>query len=129
MQVTIFYDGFCPLCVAEMRHLKRKDKHQHINFEDIQASDFQQRYPELNWASLNARIHVLLPSGDMVTGLDATHAVWQVVGMGWLYAPLRWPVIRWFADHAYNLFAKHRYRISYWLTGQQRGCNCDAKFD
>ena len=59
----------------------------------------------------------------MVTGLDATHAAWQAVGRGWLYAPLRWPVIRIVADMAYNLFARNRYTISYLLTGRRRTCD------
>jgi predicted DCC family thiol-disulfide oxidoreductase YuxK len=38
---------------------------------------------------------------------------------------LRWPIISWFADRAYNFFARHRYTISYLLTGQKRGKQCD----
>lgn len=123
--MIIFFDGYCPLCAIEMRQLRQRDKQGTIIFEDIQAVDFSDRYPHLNWQALNARIHVLLTDGRMVTGLDATHAVWQAVGKGWLYAPLRWPVIRWFADKAYNLFARHRYTISYWLTGKSRLDTCE----
>jgi len=46
-----------------------------------------------------------------------------------LYAPLRWPLIRHVADYAYSLFARHRYSISYWLTGQKRGCGCADNSD
>ena len=89
--------------------------------------DFPERYPDLNLDDLNARIHGQLEDGTMITGLDVTHKAWSLVGVGWLYAPLRWPVIRWFADRFYIFFAKHRYRISYWLTGKERceGNRCD----
>ena len=121
--MIIFYDGYCPLCRAEMRHLKKYDENHIIQFEDIQAESFKSRFPDLNWQALNARIHVQLNDGTLVTGLDATHKAWAAVGKGWLYAPLRWPVIRVVADYFYRLFARHRYTISYWLTGQQRPCD------
>lgn len=106
-----------------MSHLKRCDKHHVIQFEDIHQDNFTQRYGQLEWAALNNRIHVQLPDGSLLTGLDATHAAWKAVGKGWLYAPLRWPIIKPIADYGYTLFARHRYRISYWLTGQRRGCD------
>jgi predicted DCC family thiol-disulfide oxidoreductase YuxK len=127
MAFILFYDGLCPLCEKEVSHLLKRDKEKRIQFEDISLPDFSERYPELNLDDLNARIHGQLEDGTMITGLDVTHKAWSLVGVGWLYAPLRWPVIRWFADHFYLFFAKHRYRISYWLTGKERceGNRCD----
>ena len=111
MAFTLFYDGLCPLCEKEITHLMKRDKDNNIVFEDISLPDFSLRYPHLSLDELNARIH-----GQ----LDVTHKAWSLVGVTWLYAPLRWPVIRWFADKFYLVFAKHRYKISYWLTGKER---------
>jgi len=36
-ELTIFYDGGCPLCVSEMRHLNRRDLEQKIALQDIHA--------------------------------------------------------------------------------------------
>ncbi|BCO20440.1 MAG: DUF393 domain-containing protein [Pseudomonadota bacterium] len=121
--MIIFYDSYCPLCMAEMRHLKKRDKHNRLTLVDIQAPDFASRYPSLDWQALNARIHGMTDDGIVITGLDVTHLAWKAVGMGWLYAPLRWPGIRIIADGVYNIFAKHRYTISYWLTGKKRTCD------
>ena len=134
MALTIFYDGSCPLCCFEIKHLQKRDHDQRLSFEDITAPEFSQRYPSLDWYSLNERIHAFDSQGNCFIGLDATYEAWRLVGRGWLYAPTRWPVIRFFADKCYLLFAKHRYRISYWLTGQARtkpSCNvCDiSKFE
>lgn len=125
MQFTVFYDGACPLCMAEMRHLMKRNKKKVLKFVDINQPTFQLEYPELDKQALNARIHGRWDSGEMLTGLDVTYAAWKQVGMGWLYAPLRWPIIRFFADKAYIVFARHRYKISYWLTGQRR-CETDV---
>lgn len=124
MAVTIFYDGFCPLCQMEMRKLAKLDRAKRLIFEDIHQWDFCQRYPQLEWRHLNARIHALRDDGKMVTGLDATHLAWQQVGKGWIYAPLRWPVVRWFADGLYLFFAKHRMRISFLFTGKRQCRQC-----
>jgi predicted DCC family thiol-disulfide oxidoreductase YuxK len=124
MTLTLFYDGQCPLCQKEMSHLRKLNRDGHLRFEDIMAPDFVQRFPNMDWHALNNRIHGMTDTGELITGLDVTHLAWSLVGKGWLYAPLRWPVIRWFADHAYHIFAKHRYTISYWLTGQKRCSTC-----
>ncbi|MBU3021978.1 thiol-disulfide oxidoreductase DCC family protein [Aestuariibacter sp. A3R04] len=121
--MKIFYDSTCPLCCAEMRHLKNRDGDNVIQLVDINGADFPRQYPQLDWHALNARIHVMLENGRLVSGLDATHAAWKTVGRGWFYAPLRWPLIRILADRAYELFAKHRYTISFLLTGKRRDCS------
>jgi predicted DCC family thiol-disulfide oxidoreductase YuxK len=123
--LTIFYDGYCPLCLLEMNKLKSLDTENRVLFEDIQQPTFAQRYPHLDWHSLNARIHGYLSDGSLISGLDVTYMAWKLVGKGWVYAPLRWPVIRWFADVAYNIFAKHRNTISFLLTGKKRCLPCE----
>lgn len=126
MKLTIFYDGFCPLCMWEMQKLKDLNRNQQLAFVDIQHPDFARLYPQLDWQALNNRIHALREDGSVVTGLDVTYLAWKAVGKGWVYAPLRWPVLRWFADFGYTLFARHRYRISYLLTGKKRCTSCET---
>ncbi|MFC4701695.1 thiol-disulfide oxidoreductase DCC family protein [Glaciecola siphonariae] len=129
MAFTIFYDGQCPLCDIEMRHLKKRNTARQLAFEDINADDFSVRFPQLDWQALNNRIHGMEADGTLLIGLDVTHRAWSLVGYKWLYAPLRWPVIRFFADRAYLIFAKHRNTISYWLTGKKRcESNCGIKY-
>jgi len=105
-----------------MRHLRKRDKHNKLTLVDIQSPSFAQTYPHLDWHTLNARIHGQLPDGRIITGLDVTHQAWKAVGMGWVYAPLRWPGVKVIADWCYIKFAKHRYTISYLLTGKKRQC-------
>ncbi|TRW48828.1 DUF393 domain-containing protein [Aliidiomarina halalkaliphila] len=123
-QLTIFYDGQCPLCVREMKHLKRLDKHQQIAFEDILEDDFSARYPQVSVAKANTILHGLTSRGEMLYGLDVTHAAWSLAGRGWLTAPLRWPFIGWVADRAYLYFARNRYSISKLFTGKSRCERC-----
>ncbi|MEK9766399.1 MAG: DCC1-like thiol-disulfide oxidoreductase family protein, partial [Thalassolituus sp.] len=78
-------------------------------------------------------LHADTASGELLLGLDVTYRAWALVGKGFWIAPLRWPVIRWFADKAYLWFARNRYKVSGWLTGQERcntcgpgGCSIDG---
>ena len=126
-QLTIFYDGSCPLCAIEMRHLKRLNQDNKLGFVDIMAADFAERFPALDRRALNDRIGAMRADGTMLIGLDVTYEAWRLVGKGWLYAPLRWPLVKPLADRFYLWFAKHRYRISYLLTGQKRCQQCELK--
>ncbi|GLS84120.1 thiol-disulfide oxidoreductase DCC family protein [Paraferrimonas haliotis] len=116
--LTIFYDSACPLCLAEMRHLQRLDVKSAIRLQDIQHPQFEQRFAPLTKAQAMGRLHGLL-DGKLITGLDVTYHAWRLVGRQHWVAPLRWPIIKPLANWGYNIFAKHRYRISYWLTRKQ----------
>ncbi|ART63350.1 thiol-disulfide oxidoreductase DCC family protein [Kushneria marisflavi] len=124
-ELTLFYDGNCPLCVNEINHLKRLDQGRRIEFENIHAEDFTSRYPDVDREEASA---ILLGDvhGQRIRGLDVTHRAWSLVGRGWLTAPLRWPLIRPIADRVYLWFAPRRYRISGWLTGRQRCNTCEG---
>lgn len=125
MELTVFYDGMCPLCVREMQHLHRLDTQQRMQLVDIQAPDFHQQYPHINPQEASRILHGQWQDGRVIKGLDVTHATWTLVGKGYYTAALRWPIIRWFADRAYLFFAQHRYRISALLTGQARCERCE----
>ncbi|BDX08169.1 thiol-disulfide oxidoreductase DCC family protein [Planctobacterium marinum] len=126
-QLTILYDGQCPLCVKEMRHLMKADSQHKIQLADINAPDFTTRFPEVSHQAAMSKLHGYLEdqsSKTLVTGLDVTYHAWRLVGKGWLIAPLRWPVIKVIADYCYLKFAKNRFTLSRWLTGQSRCQSC-----
>jgi predicted DCC family thiol-disulfide oxidoreductase YuxK len=120
-QLTIFYDGTCPLCVKEMNALIAQDNKQKIKTIDIYSEEFS-AYPQIDANAANTVLHGLNANGELFLGLDVTYKAWSLVGKGWLYAPLRWPAIKPVADWCYLRFAKNRYRVSYWLTGTS-SCN------
>lgn len=120
--LTLFYDGTCPLCVKEMNAIHKKDKLKQIKTVDINGRDFV-AYPHVDYDRANAILHGFDAQGRLLLGLDAAYQAWALLGRGWMYAPLRWPVIRPMADKAYLVFARNRYRISKWFTGKEK-CNC-----
>ncbi|WP_305374481.1 thiol-disulfide oxidoreductase DCC family protein [Photobacterium leiognathi] len=137
-KMIIFYDGSCPLCVAEMKQLQQLNVRKRLMFEDILAVDFQQRFPNISVQKASNVLHGLLyqdtgiinkyqAETTLLLGLDVTYQAWKMVGKKPWLKLLRLPVIRFFADKAYLFFARNRYRISALLTGKARCKQCSIE--
>ncbi len=126
-ELTIFYDGGCPLCAKEMRHLQNLDTEQRIAYEDINAPDFNRRFPYIDRLKADQILHGELAGGELIYALDVTYVAWSMVGKRHWVAPLRWPLIKQVANWGYKIFAKHRHRLSTLLTGQARCDTCHSK--
>lgn len=122
-QLTVFYDGQCPLCVKEIAALARHN-HGQLRLENIHAKDFSQRYPMLPIHSAERILHGLRHDGTWLTGLDVTVTAWQLAGKHHWLKVLRWPVIRPIADLSYRLFAHYRQPIAFIITGRRRCSQC-----
>ncbi|MFT6916809.1 MAG: putative DCC family thiol-disulfide oxidoreductase YuxK [Motiliproteus sp.] len=126
-ELTIFYDGGCPLCVSEMRHLCRLDREQKIVLEDIHAEGFSQRFPHIDPRQADQMLHGQLANGEMIYALDVTYTAWALVGKRHWVSVLRWPLVKQVSHWVYLFFARHRSRISKLLTGSARCKVCDIK--
>tara|TARA_B110000503_G_scaffold34839_1_gene56801 strand:- start:4579 stop:4998 length:420 start_codon:yes stop_codon:yes gene_type:complete len=126
-ELTIFYDGGCPLCVFEMRHLSRRDTAQKIVLQDIHAAGFAQAFPYINPLRADQILHGQRANGEMIYALEVTYEAWALVGKRHWVAILRWPVVKQLSHQVYLFFAKHRSRISKLLTGSARCEVCEIK--
>jgi len=123
-ELRIYFDGLCPLCMAEIRHMRRLDLRGALDLQDINALDFQTRFPHIDKGAADRVLHGELPDGSLILGLDVTCLAWKLVGKGHWFSFLRWPLIRPVADCAYRFFARHRHRISGWF-GRAPACEDD----
>ena len=124
ISMTIFYDGRCPLCSAEMKQLRRYDSGEKLCLEDINQPDFVHRFPQIDPIEADRMLHGQLANGTLIFGLDVTQQAWAIVGRHKWLKLLRLPFVRWFADLGYLFFARYRSQISRLLTGSAR---CDAE--
>ena len=121
-EITVLHDGECPLCAREVALLRRLDRGRgRVAFEDIAAPGFDADHPGCTQAELMARIHGVLPDGTRIVGVEVFRRAYAAVGLGWLVAPTRWPLLRPLADAAYRWFARNRLR----LTGRGEVCTAD----
>jgi predicted DCC family thiol-disulfide oxidoreductase YuxK len=122
-EIAVLFDGDCPLCAREVRMLRRLDRGRgRIGFEDIAAPGFEASRYGLDQATLMARIHGVLGDGRVIEGMEVFRRAYAAVGLGWLLAPSRWPLLRPLCDAAYRGFARNRLR----LTGRA-GDGCDGE--
>ena len=111
--VRVLFDGECPLCAREIAALRRLDRGRgRIAFEDIAAPGFDPGRYGLDHAAVMARIHGVLPDGTVIEGVEVFRRLYAAVGLGWLVAPTRWPLLRPLCDAAYRWFAGNRLRLT-----------------
>ncbi len=116
-EVRVLYDGGCPLCMREIRALRRLDRGRgRISFEDIAAQGFDPAAYGVSHETLMSRIHGVLPDGTLIEGVEVFCPLYTAVGLGWLVAAPRWPFLRTFSEAAYRVFARNRL----WLTGREK---------
>jgi len=119
--VEVFFDGDCPLCLREIRLLRRLDRRGRIRFTDIAAAGFDASEVGIPWQALMDRIHGRLPDGTLVEGVEVFRRLYAAVGFGPLVAVTRLPGLSHLLDLAYRAFARNRLK----LTGRCLDGRCE----
>jgi len=117
--LTVYYDGTCPLCVAEMGAMKARDAAGRLNLVDCSPTGFSGG-PAPREALMTA-MHAVDAAGRVLSGVAAIRACRGAVGLpagGFL---LDLPVVGALADRAYAVLARHRYRVPRWLVARLAG--------
>ena len=107
------FDGGCPLCLRETRFLKNKDVSKKINFIDINNDSYNPLlYQDISYAEAMSNLHGILENGHIIKGLDVLAYSYKLIGLGWVYYPLKIeflaPLLRLF----YQFWAKYRLKIT-----------------
>jgi len=105
---TLFYDGECSLCAAEIRSLKEA-RGDSLALVDIHAA----KDMPVDRDTLLRVLHLQRSDGTWVTGADANVAAWEGTPRAGLLKVLRWPLLRHGVDLVYRAWAWWRYRRLY----------------
>ena len=113
-KIKLLYDGECPLCLYEVKALQKKDAGRGlVAFVDIADDDYD---PAANggvdYEAAMGRIHAVYPDGQVIQNVEVFRQVYAILGMGWLYAPTRLPVVRSLVDWVYGVWARWRLRLT-----------------
>lgn len=113
-QIKLLYDGDCPLCLREVNFLRRRDAGRGlVALVDIADDTYT---PEANggidYATAMGQIHAVLPDGTVIRGVEVFRRVYDVLGMGWVYAITRLPIVGGLADWLYGLWADWRLALT-----------------
>jgi predicted DCC family thiol-disulfide oxidoreductase YuxK len=107
---TLHYDGNCPLCMREVRLLRRIAR-PGLALVDLNEVPEQPGQPTRQ--TRLTTLHLLTAEGKWLTGVDATVRAWSHTRWGFLFRILRWPLIGPLADAAYRYWARKRYQRLY----------------
>jgi len=119
--LKLLYDGDCPFCRREVDWLKRYDRDGRLATEDITQPSFRAEDYGLTQEAVMGVLHAIMPDGRVLRRVEAIREAYRAVGLGWIVAPLSWPVIGWIADIAYGAFARNRVAL-----GRLWGRNCEG---
>lgn len=118
VSLTILYDGGCPLCLREVSFLRRRDGRLHpgaprLAFVDIDAPDYDAgRHGGVDYRAAMGRIHAIDGQGSVLQDVEVFRRAYGLVGLGWLYAPTRWPLLRPLVEGLYRLWAAARLQLT-----------------
>lgn len=109
--LTLYYDGACPMCHAEMHNLMLRNRDELLAFVDISVPGFDGQPPGATQHDLMTLIHARQADGTLVKGVDVFRLAYSAAGLPWVSALMRRPVIGPLADRLYPWVARFRNHI------------------
>ncbi len=118
--LTVFYDGACPLCRREIAFYQDKTGADAIAWIDVSGQVGNDEVaPGLSRDRALSRFHIVDGNGTVVSGGRAFAAIWTSLPgfrpLGWLF---RLRPFAWGLDHAYDLFLHVRPRLQALVAGR-----------
>jgi predicted DCC family thiol-disulfide oxidoreductase YuxK len=113
-QIKLLYDGECPLCLREVNFLQKKDAGRgKVAFVDIAADDYNpEENAGIDFETAMGRIHGILPDGTVIKNVEVFRRVYEALGMGWVYAITKLPILGAVANFIYGIWADLRLRLT-----------------
>ena len=125
-EMKLLFDGECPLCVKEVDMLRRRDEALNagaggaggkIKFVDIAEASYDPReHAGISFETAMGKIHAIERAeggGErVITGVTVFRRAYECVGLGFVYALTKVPLVNSLADAAYNLWADRRLALT-----------------
>ncbi|MGV2830316.1 thiol-disulfide oxidoreductase DCC family protein [Myxosarcina sp. GI1(2024)] len=112
--IKLLYDGECPLCMREVSFLRQRDAGRGIvKFVDIAAPEYDlEANGGVDFATAMGRIHAVFPDGTVIRDVEVFRRVYEELGMGWVYAATKLPIIGTIAYWLYGIWANWRLQLT-----------------
>lgn len=113
-QIELLYDGECPLCVREVNFLKKRDAGRGlVSFVDIAEDDYNpESHGGIDYEMAMGRIHAVLADGTVIKNVEVFRRIYEILGMGWIYALTKLPIVGAIANWLYGIWADWRLALT-----------------
>ena len=129
MQITVFYDGDCPLCVREVARWKHASFSCDVEWFDIAGQDEELQRRGIDPALALLELHTMTDDGEVFTSIGSYGLLLcQLPGWRWLGKLMLLPVIRPTLKWIYDWLTKMRLkREGRWPACEQGTCAPDKR--
>ena len=113
-EIKLLYDGECPLCLREVNFLQKKDAGRgKVSFVDIASDDYNpEENAGIDFETAMGRIHGILADGTVIKNVEVFRRVYETLGMGWVYAITKLPILGALANFVYGIWADLRLKLT-----------------
>jgi len=111
-KLTMFYDGLCPLCQAEIQFLSGRNQAGLLSFVDINSDQYSPERVGISCKQALASMCAQYDDGELIEGVEVFSEAYRradLPKLAWLFSR---PLLKPFWNVTYRLFAKHRHTIS-----------------
>jgi predicted DCC family thiol-disulfide oxidoreductase YuxK len=128
--LTVYFDGLCRLCSAEIEHYRHQAGADRIHFLDITGPDFDAAREGVDGKEVHQVMHVRRADGTLATRVDAFIEIWKCLPkFNWAARAATFAPVRAALELGYSGFA----RIRPYLPRKTRECAdspyCELKHD
>ena len=109
-KLTLFYDGDCPLCLAEIHFLKQHHQRGLLLFKSLQQLDAANA--DINCDLAFRTIHAKLGANEIIIGPEVFYEAYKRTDLRLVNYLFSIKLIRFIYAKFYVLFAKYRHQIS-----------------
>ena len=76
-KLTMYYDGLCPLCQAEILFLSRRNEANLLSFVDINSSQYSASAVGVSCQQALDSIYAQYDDGELINGVDVFSAAYE----------------------------------------------------
>lgn len=111
-KLTLFYDGSCPLCQAEILFLSRRNQAGLLDFVDVHSQQFHADTVGISCEQALAAMYARYENGHLIQGAAVFPEAYRradLPTLAWIFSRKS---LQPMFNLAYRFFAKHRHTIS-----------------
>lgn len=109
LPLTIYYDGLCPLCLAEVHFLQQ---HNHGGLLQFSCLQDESTSSGIDCKLAMQTIHARLGEHTLLVGPEVFFEAYKRTDLRWVNALFSFALMRFVYAKAYVFFAKYRHQIS-----------------